>query len=406
MEKQEKYTESIPVWRQVLQLRRRSPIAFATISIIMVVELLAVGVAPLFIPDNVYIKAYLNDSAEINTRRFLDGVDNYNIRDDLIGWRNKPGCVYGKWEVDEHGSRATHKFTTEPQKPLRVMFLGSSLINGGPFVTTDQSISALIEDSVIECINFGTMRYSLDQSYLIYKERLYKYNPDLLIVELGSWPCDGLENQYIPFVHRYAVDMPYLKPRYEMVDGKLNLIPMPPKWMHDSLFTSPALYKYLKNTDRYYYEFSIFERLGITPFANVIWFIYDKARNLYLQVNGDRDGYPLLEKLMQELTVEAKSHGASIIFLSLANRVITDPGSWRKLLPDHYRKRLDYFRSRGYQILDVREIFRSSGIPAWGLFVYDERHFTPKGNQLVAEKLAELIKQSDTYRTKVDSLNN
>lgn len=387
-------------------MRRRSPIAFYTIAIIIIIEILAVFVAPVFIPDNTYIRVYLNDNAELNTRRFLEETDSYNVRDSLIGWRNRPMCVYGKWEVDEHGSRATHEFTTEPQKPLRVMFLGSSLINGGPFVTTDESISALIEDSVIECINFGTMRYSLDQSYLIYKERLYKYNPDILVVELGSWPGDGLKNQYIPFRERYAVDMPYLKPRYEMVDGELKLIPLPPKWMHDSIFTDPGLFKYLRGTDHYHYEFEIYKRLGITPFAHVVWFVYDKGRNLYRLIKGDQGGYPLLEKLMQELIKEAESNGASVIFLSLANRVITDPGSWRKFLPDHYQKRNDFLRSRGYQILDVRKIFRDSGIPAWALFVYDERHFTPKGNQLVAEKLAEIIKQSDIYGSRIDSLNN
>jgi lysophospholipase L1-like esterase len=383
--------KKIPVWKQLLHMRRHAPVIFYALLFLVIVELFGIVGAPRLFPDHLYIQFYLPDHAQLNTERHLDGTDQYNVRDELLGWRNRPECVYNKWQVDKLGSRSTHDFTTEPEKPVRILLLGSSLINGGPFVEIEETITAHLEDSVTECINFGVMRYTLDQSYLYYKERLAKYKPNLLIVELGTNPCEGLLNQYLPFRDRHATDMPFLKPRFVFNSDSLALIPVPQKWMHDSLYDSEALFRHLRATDYFYNDFKAFRHLGALPLSSIAWYVYSKGRTVYRESEENYYGYKLLTNLMQRLVDVAEQNGAQVVFLSLPNRVTSFPDKWRKFIPDIYGERVARLRKEGFEIVDAREVVRASGQPFWRLYVYDDRHFTPIGNKLIADKLETTI---------------
>ncbi|UCD17029.1 MAG: SGNH/GDSL hydrolase family protein [Candidatus Zixiibacteriota bacterium] len=369
----------------------RAPVLLYMMIILLAAEFSVVAIAPLLVPDCRYLRLYLNARAEECTRKHLDGTDRYNIRCDLIGWRNRPNCTYRKWEVDEHGARTTHAYTTISTKPNRVMFMGSSMINGGPFVYTNETISALIEDSTIEAINFGTMRYSLDQVYLHYKNELNAYHPNILVVEIPGSPDKGLRNQYVLFRNRYAGDMPYLKPRFTLESDELVLVPVPPKEYHDSIFCSPELLRWLEQTDGYYNDFRAFKRFGHLPIANTLWYFYQKARNLYRLIMGDYRDMPLLEVLMARLVDLADKQGVAVTFIMMPDRTITAAAGWRKFLPDHYKRQLDMLESKGFDIIDGREVLRRSGIPFWKLYASDNQHYSPAGNLLLAEALKERL---------------
>ncbi|PKK84188.1 MAG: hypothetical protein CVT49_05165 [candidate division Zixibacteria bacterium HGW-Zixibacteria-1] len=383
---------------------RKAPVLTYTVFFLVIAELIMIFVAPAVVPDTAYMSLYLTDFAKENTTEYIQNTDKYNIRDTLVGWRNRPGCVYEKWYTDNLGARSTHEFDMAPKKAHRVMFLGSSLINGGPFVYIDETISALIEDSLIESVNFGVMRYSVDQVYLAYSAGLNRYGADVIIVELNAAPCEGLRNQYIPFRDRFATDMPYLKPRFMLKSGTLEYVPMPPEELLDSVFKSPNLVEWLKNTDDYYSNYEDFKRYGQMPLSSGFWHILKKAGNLYRILFGDPEGEMILEKLMQRLVDEAGRQGASVIFLSLPDLNLTVPARWRKFLPDRYKIRLEHLRSKGFDIIDAREIFRKSGKYPRRLFVRDNRHLTPLGNRLVAEELKNHLEKQWNYTDLPDQL--
>ena len=99
--------------------RHEAPVVFYTLLLLVAVELIAIVIAPLVIPDHVYLRHYLSDKAKENTVQFLNDEDEYMVRDDLVGWRNRPNSSKGLWAVDEHGSRTTHPFSTVPSKPFQ-----------------------------------------------------------------------------------------------------------------------------------------------------------------------------------------------------------------------------------------------------------------------------------------------
>ncbi|MEW5925113.1 MAG: hypothetical protein AB1746_14095, partial [Candidatus Zixiibacteriota bacterium] len=210
------------------------------------------------------------------------------------------------------------------------------------------------------------------------------------------------KNQYIPFRDRYAADMPYLKPRFMINGGDLELVPLPPDNYIEKIFSNADLVQWLKKTDGFYSDYEIFKRFGLMPLSSGLMYIYKKARNLYRILYGDPEGEKILEMLMEKFVDSAGKHNTAVIFLSLPDLNITEPARWRKLLPDRYKIRLEKLRSKGFEILDAREIFWKSGKPPRRLFVHDNRHLTPLGNSLVATELKGLLAEHLSYSATAD----
>ncbi|MFC1475474.1 hypothetical protein ACFLQW_00545 [Candidatus Zixiibacteriota bacterium] len=381
----------VPVWKQLLHLSSTAPVIFWTLIILLLAEFFVVFAAPLIVPDHVYLYFYLDERARASTREFLQNRHAFLLRDEITGWRNRPNAEIGKWQLDPHGARTTHVITIQPTKPRRILFLGSSLINGGANISVNETISAFLEDSVTEAINFGTMMYSLDQSYLAYEHELYKYQADIIVVGLSVNATDNLFNQYIPFRSRTEVNMPFLKPRFEMRAGKLELIPLPPKKMHEDVFYNSDLINYLKQTDNFYREFAAYKRVGFLPFSSGVWWVYKRAGNLLRLIKGNRGEAPFLLNLMTGMAKTAQSHGATVIFLMLADRQTTEPTGWRSLLPDHYRALVAELQAKDFDILDSREALRVCSLPVRSLYQSDSHHFSPAGNRIIAEALRETL---------------
>ena len=264
------------------------------------------------------------------------------------------------------------------------MILGSSLVNGGGHVTINETITAQLEDSVIEALNFGTMLYALDQTFLEYKHELYRYNPRLLIVGISASPQDGLLNQYVPFRSPKEINMPYLKPRFRLASHKLELLPLPDREAHKEIFDSNELMSMLRESDEYYSEFNAYKRFGLVPFSYGLWRTYIKTRNFLRIVRDDPSKNDLLKAIMTMMVREADSHGTKVLFMVLPDVPSINPGRIRRFMPDQYGRMVDDLKASGFWVLDIRETFRASGEGVRDLFWHDNYHFSPEGNRLIA----------------------
>ncbi|MFH1581092.1 MAG: hypothetical protein ABIC39_03340 [Pseudomonadota bacterium] len=382
---------SKPVWIQIFDIKRTAPVIYYTLLIYFIAELLTIFILPVMIPDHYYLRLYLHDHAKERTILFQNDNDPFNVRNDLLGWHNRFNSQHDKWHVDEFGSRTTFPLSKQPTKPNRILFIGSSLINGGPHVWIEESVSALIEDSVTEAINFGVMRYSLDQCYLAYSEKLYEYQPDILVVEFGRDPASGLINQYIPFRNPEAHGMPYVKPRFELDSGELKLVSIPPWTMFDSLMDNSEFLNWLERHDGFYGKFKEFQHFGVLPLSRFIWHSYEIIEKELHFSRGNEEMDGLLNLIITKLLAEAFSNNTRIIFLSYPHLENTFIPRWRQIFPDYYGILISELSALGYDIIDCREILRQSGRSTSELYQADMRHMTPAANKLIAEKLKERI---------------
>jgi hypothetical protein len=386
--------------RQLGGVRRKAPALFYGLVFLLAAELVAVVAGPMVIPNYVYLRLYLGKKARESTARLLADRDQFLMYDPVVGWRNRPNADRGNWRTDSLGSRSTHPFGLERLKPTRVLFLGSSLTNGGMGVAANETISAYVEDSTTEAINFGTMLYSLDQMYLAYSSELYRYNANVIVVGLSGDPADGLTNRYIPFRNRSETNLPFLKPRLLVIDTGVTLISVPPRQIYSQMLQAGDILDSLRSTDTYYGKFAQFSHFGLTPLSSGMWYLFEKARNLVRLVT-EVDSTPLLSiVLMKRLEDEARSHGASVVFMLLADQSLTYPSAWRSRLPDQYGRTVEELRRRGFTLLDGRHVLWLADRTPWQVYGPDAAHFTAAGNRLIGQALQRLLKSSAVYRSK------
>jgi hypothetical protein len=373
------------------EFRKNAPILYKTLVLLLLLECGVIFIAPLVIPRTWYLYFYLDKKARESTQLFLRGKA-VLIPDETAGWKNRPDVEQGNWVIDSNGSRSTHSIKINKEKPIRILFLGSSMINGGMGVSNNETISAFLESPYIETLNFGTMMYSLDQCLLAYRHNLYAYNPEIVVVGLDGFPLSGLKNLFIPFLNRDEIYMPYLKPRFRFENGKLQLIQASPT-MLATMFRTHDLLDYLREYDFFYHQFETYRRLGQLPFSNAIRVMYTKISNLTKYVNNDSESNMLTEALMTEIVMEVSKNGSEVIFLALPDQATFSLGGLRRYLPDLYGQSVRSLRLKGFPIVDAREIFHESGRGADELFEADHKHYKPIANHLIAEKLCTLVTQ-------------
>lgn len=379
-------TTSEPVWRQIIHLRRNAPLIYKMLTFYCVAELISIFVLPIIIPKTTYLSLYLSNKAKEQTRLFFKN-QNSLIPDDISGWKNRPGMRKKNWVIDQNGSRSTHDFSFQKQKPVRVMFLGSSMINGGTRITNHETISAYLEDEKVETLNFGTMMYSLDQVLLSYRHLLSRFNPDIIVVGIDIEPIAGLKNHYIPLQYPEEENVPYIKPRFELNSGKLNLINVPIRKMLENIPENEALIDFLSANDAFFYKFSTFCHMGMLPISGGLRHVYLKLCRFNRYFENEQQGDLLLETLVKEIQLEAEKRSARALFLMNTDETTLLQSGIYRYLKDMYGHELKMLRSKGVKVIDVREAFRDSRISSEVLFDADRSHYSAKGNKIIAEVL-------------------
>jgi hypothetical protein len=380
------------IYGRISAFREKAPILFQTVVFLLLLEMLTVFVAPLVLPENWYLYLFLGEKSRMSTARFERDDHDFLQYDGLVGWRNRPCTKKGNWVTDDAGSRST----TPPshggkRKSLRVLFLGSSLVNGGVSMKVQDTLSARVEDQDIEAFNFATMLYSFDQVYLSYMQNRRRFHFDSVVIGLSSDPEGGLDNRYIPFLDRGEINMPFFKPRFALVSGKPVLIEPPPREAYVKIFKDPRWIKALKGSDRYYGDFKEFERFGCSPVSSALWYSWKKMRNLWRQFYRDSSRHSILIALMKDLERQAEQDGTHVIYVILPARGDIEPKGIRRILPDRYGERVKELSGIGFDLLNGREILRESGYPVSSLIQQDGVHFTPLANRVMGAVLQEKI---------------
>jgi len=380
-----------PVVLQLLQARRKAPVIFWTIIFIALAEFFVIVVAPLILPDHFYLNLYLNKKSKASLTEFVAGQDQFLVYDNVVGWRNRPNTSYDEWQVDEYGSRSTHRFGYHKSKPTRIMFLGNSLINGGVHQNVGETISALVEDSVTESINFGTMLYSVDQMYLDYVNRLHQFESDIIVVGVQSDPGDGLVNQFIPFWKRSEANMPYLKPRFKYDNERLELVSVPELELYSRCLNESQLFDALAAADDYYADFDSYKRFGLLPLSSSLWNIARRSANFSHLLDEEADYQDLVIAILELLRQESEANGAHLVVLMFPDQEKAFPGGLRSLLPDKYGNLVSSLRQSGFEVVDARDAIRRSTLAPWQLYFEDRRHFLKAGNKAIAGALKERV---------------
>jgi hypothetical protein len=153
--------------------------------------------------------------------------------DPLLGWSLRPGA--SAWEVDEgvawtkinsHGYRDRERTVDKPQGVYRIAVLGDSITEASQ-VDIDKTFTWLAEEELnrrqccgerkIEVLNFGIPGYGTGQELILLRERVWKFNPDLIVLQFFAG------NDMYNNLRALNISSPDLTPYFLLKDGKLEL---------------------------------------------------------------------------------------------------------------------------------------------------------------------------------------
>lgn len=144
-----------------------------------------------------------------------------------LGWRLKKNAVgtssrsghLVEYRINSKGLRDDETPYEKPPGTHRIAVIGDSRTFGYG-VMIGQHYSRLLEGYFqdLEVINLGVSGYGIDQSFLILQEEGFRYSPDLVIAYVSHFG----DHRHM---HRVRWGKP--KPRFQWVDGRLELEPPP-----------------------------------------------------------------------------------------------------------------------------------------------------------------------------------
>ncbi len=153
--------------------------------------------------------------------------------DPVLGWSLRPGA--STWEVDEgvaririnsHGYRDRERSVNKPQGVYRVAVLGDSITESSQ-VDIDETFSYLAEEELnrrqccgkpkVEVLNFGIGGYGTGQELILLRERVWKFNPDMIVLQFFAG--NDMYNNY----RALNISSPDLAPYFILKGGKLEL---------------------------------------------------------------------------------------------------------------------------------------------------------------------------------------
>ena len=368
------------------------PTARRLVLVLLGIAALDVGLSlglSVVVPEPVFLRWYLDDSEPRVIERFLAGEAEL-LPDAAAGWRNRPNVSDGNWVIDEHGSRSHRAVAREQERETRILFLGSSVINGGTRVTNDESISAYLEDPGVETLNFGTMLYSVDQALLAYRSRLADYGPQILVVGVHS-DVEALSNVYVPFRNRAERFMPFVKPVLAADAKELRVVGAVPQELLADAAGKQQLLDLTREEDSSWFYFETYKRLGVLPVASALRWGLIKLHQLSLLLDPDPEDTRRQLAIMTALVEEAEARGARVLFLKFPRLEEFGGGVTARIVAQASARHDAALQASGLDVLSLRDIIADTGRSAADFYGVDGVHTTAEGNRLIAEAIRERL---------------
>ena len=155
------------------------------------------------------------------------------IYDETLGWTYRPNSTRheGTFTVNSAGLRARRDFSVMPAPDrLRIALFGDSFTVSDD-VNDDEAWAYQLELGLTragyraEVLNFGVGAYGMGQAYLRWQHEGRKYAPDIVIFGLQPDNLKRNLNVFRQLIHPSGP--PFSKPRFILVDQKLELINSP-----------------------------------------------------------------------------------------------------------------------------------------------------------------------------------
>jgi hypothetical protein len=326
--------------------------------------------------------------------------------DPLLGWRHIPN-VTNEWSTPEYrvsvhynakGWRDSDHTYAKPPNTSRIVIVGDSFAEGLGVAAQDRfsDIAQAIVGRPFEVVNLGVAAYSTDQKLLLLENDGWKYEPDIVVLELDFYDVwgDGL-----PSTHMV---MGTQKPVF-VLDGsgalKLTNVPVPSPPARTARPRS-RLYDLLRRTMARQ-EQVWRPSAGPPETLSDQYTTYRKTESPQL-----KNAWLVTQALLHRMKQETEQHHARLLILYVPSRVELSEEEWHRWPfssddePGHVAAKIKAMcRAEGIDYIEPSERFKEAGRRK-RLYYAADLHWNVEGHRLAGKILAEYIQNSSPRTAK------
>ncbi len=324
-----------------------------------------------------------------------------------------------KSERNRLGARRTSDSTDVPERDTYKLKMFGDSFTYGEEVQGDETIGAYVASGKNwDVLNFGVAGYGTDQAFLKYEMNDVKTEYTtlgILVENIGR-----VVSVYSAY---YMREWAPPKPRFIVRGDGLDLVEAPVPRPEDAVRLLDEDFVRSMLTHDYwpkYYEDTLGAPARLRwPASRIVighfpffWnrMILEVDRRVspdyenevatykycHLYQDPDSEGLKVLTRIVDAFVALARQRGEHPIILVLPDQFSVDLGAKYGKVP--YQPLVDHLKARGHDYLDFGPGFREQEYASF--FVSYNTHYSPTGNEFIADKLAQFIDSLDAAKTK------
>lgn len=352
----------------------------------------------------------LSDTSREDIEKYISGKRGIIIHDPELGWTLRPEASNGFETVNAQGIRSLNEYSTIPgDETIRLSAFGDSYVFCCEVKNSDSWEDKLAQKFLnIEVLNYGVGGYGLDQSFLRYKREGSENGSHIVLIGFFSNYFKRNVSVFPPVMHARTGrrSLPFTKPRYTFYDEQLVLLENPLPTLMDyeaALLNDKTFLDKIEESDHY---LSLWYRKGGMDFLPSVrlfkliryGFAARRPENRIVDTNNNycssSTAFRITLALMDDFYMEVLKNRALPVYLFFPYQEEVS-----RYLGDQiksYQPLIDCLNEKGYRYIDLLNAFEEQGGPVDLNILFEKGgHYSPTGNKLVADYLADYLTQNE-----------
>ncbi|MDB9518540.1 hypothetical protein PN466_16465 [Roseofilum reptotaenium CS-1145] len=356
----------------------------------------------------------LSEKHQEKITELIEGKTQYYQWSSTLGWTIQPNGSSRLFQANSAGFRGDRNYPLKPpDNILRITSFGDSFTHGAEVKNHETWQATMEKSSGYEVLNFGVGAFGLDQAYLRYQKDGKQYESQVVLIGFMVENIYRHINTFRPFYFPQT-GFPLGKPRFILEGGELLEIPnaLPTQAHYQKLLQRPqSVLAEVGAHDRYYnrrYKSSLIDWSPTVRLVRIlIQEFSDGDRQTWVSLNQiyhpESEAFQVTTAIFDRFYQEVQDNGSIPIIIIFPRW--HDVQDYRTTDNRSYQPLLDRFAAQGYRYIDLMDLFADEELDLSKIFLTEYGHNSALGNQMIAERILDYLKDLQEAETLELSLN-
>jgi len=338
---------------------------------------------------------------EIIRTRILGDETAYTAYSAVLGWTIKPYGRSDLYHANAQGIRSDREYTAHPPAArVRIAAFGDSYTHGDE-VADGETWARQLENlnPNLEVLNFGVGGFGTDQALLRYEHEGVAFHPHIALLGFRPENIYRVVSVFRPF-YTPATGVPMAKPRFELRDGRLVLLPnpIPEREGYRALLDAERMELARLGEHDYFYQRSYRYRRGdgiaavglMRLFAHQAEIALARADRIEREgrFNRDAEAFQVLSAIFVRFRDLAQQSGSRPLALVLPDD--DDIRQYQATKVRRYEPLIAFLRTEGIEYIDLMDVF-AAHVADHEISTLFSGHYNALGNRTAARGIDDYL---------------